>query len=185
MSKIFLTSDTHFFHNKDFIYAARGFASVEEMNAAIVKNWNSVVKPEDTAYMLGDVMMGSDIQAALKLVEQLNGKKYLAFGNHDTSVRLDAFLASGLFEDIQMGYRFPYKKRTCILTHYPTNVANANDTKTVNFFGHTHQQTNFFENKWFMYHVGMDSHNCTPVDIDVALEAMQKQRTWNEVSTMA
>ena len=32
MGKIFLTSDTHFNHNKDFVYAARGFKTIEEMN---------------------------------------------------------------------------------------------------------------------------------------------------------
>ena len=29
---IWFTSDTHFFHNKNFVYEPRGFTSVEEMN---------------------------------------------------------------------------------------------------------------------------------------------------------
>lgn len=31
MSKIFLTSDLHFNHDREFIYGPRGFKSVEEM----------------------------------------------------------------------------------------------------------------------------------------------------------
>ena len=37
MSKIFLTSDSHFNHNKDFIYERRGFNSIEEMNEKIIE----------------------------------------------------------------------------------------------------------------------------------------------------
>ena len=35
---IYLTSDTHFCHNKDFLYEPRGFQSIEEHDEAIVKN---------------------------------------------------------------------------------------------------------------------------------------------------
>ena len=34
-------------HDKEFIWGARGFNSVDEMNIEIVKRWNSVVAPED------------------------------------------------------------------------------------------------------------------------------------------
>ena len=63
MGKIYLISDTHFNHNKDFVYKARGFNSIEEMNEKIIENWNSVVTDEDTIYVLGDVIMGEDLQA--------------------------------------------------------------------------------------------------------------------------
>ena len=48
MSNIWLISDTHFNHNQPFLYEPRGFATVEEMNEAIIERWNSLVKPEDT-----------------------------------------------------------------------------------------------------------------------------------------
>lgn len=166
MGKIYVTSDTHFNHNKDFIYAARGFSSVEEMNDTIIKNWNSVVTDEDTVYMLGDVVMGENLEEGLKLVTQLKGKKFLAFGNHDTEARIEAFKRNGIFEDIQMGYRIKHHKRIYILTHYPTVTANGEDTRVINLYGHTHQTDNFFEERVYMYHIGMDSHNCTPVLID-------------------
>lgn len=166
MGKIYVTSDTHFNHNKDFIYAARGFSSVEEMNDTIIKNWNSVVTDEDTVYMLGDVVMGENLEEGLKLVSQLKGKKFLAFGNHDTEARIEAFKRNGIFEDIQMGYRIKYNKKGYVLTHYPTVTANGEDTRVINLYGHTHQTDNFFEGRVYMYHIGMDSHNCTPVLID-------------------
>ena len=43
MSNIYITSDLHLFHNKDFVYNPRGFDSVEVMIATIVKNWNETI----------------------------------------------------------------------------------------------------------------------------------------------
>lgn len=57
MSKIWFTSDTHFCHDRGFLYEPRGFTNVEDMNEAIVQRWNSVVAPEDTVYHLGDAML--------------------------------------------------------------------------------------------------------------------------------
>ena len=37
MSNIWLISDTHFNHNKDFIWSPRGFNSVWEMNEVIIE----------------------------------------------------------------------------------------------------------------------------------------------------
>ena len=34
---IWLTSDLHFFHNREFVYKPRGFNSVEEMNEKIIQ----------------------------------------------------------------------------------------------------------------------------------------------------
>ena len=37
MSNIWLISDTHLNHDREFIWKARGFSSVEEMNNAIIE----------------------------------------------------------------------------------------------------------------------------------------------------
>ncbi len=51
---IFFTSDTHFGHKDIIDYYKRPYASVEEMDAALEKNWNETVKPNDKVYHLGD-----------------------------------------------------------------------------------------------------------------------------------
>ena len=173
MSNIFITSDLHFNHDKDFIWKKRGFSNVNEMNEAIVNNWNQTVSDDDIVYLLGDVAMGSDLQANLRLINRLKGKKYLAYGNHDTEARLKAFKTNRFFEDIQMGYRLRYKKHMFILTHYPTITANGDDLRVINLYGHTHQKDNFFEDKSYMYHVGVDSHNCTPVSLETIIKEIK------------
>lgn len=174
MGKIWFTSDLHFNHDKKFIWEARGFQSVQEMNETLIRNFNSVVSPEDTVYILGDNMMGMDINAGLAYLRRLNGTKYVAIGNHDTDARVEAYKKSGIFTDIQFGYRIKIKGRVYILTHYPTVTANGDDVKTVNLYGHTHQEdSNFFENRPYMYHVGLDSHGCYPVDIKTIVEDIE------------
>lgn len=167
---IWITSDSHFCHNKDFIFKPRGFSTVEEMNEAIIERWNSVVKEGDIVYHLGDVMMGTDLAWGMENLPRLNGEKYLALGNHDTDNKISFYKEHCIFKDIQFGYRIKFKKKCFLTTHYPTITANGNDCSTLNLFGHTHQQTNFFQDaagiRTYMYHVGMDSHDCTPVNLE-------------------
>lgn len=169
MSDIWITSDWHFNHNKNFIWGARGFSSVKEMNEAIIERHNNLIKDNDIVYVLGDCILG-DLDLGLHCINKLKGQKYLAYGNHCTDARLEAFAANNLFKDIQFGYRIKFKKKFFLATHFPTITANGNDGSTLNLFGHTHQQTNFFQDasgiRTYMYHVGMDSHNCTPVNLE-------------------
>jgi hypothetical protein len=45
----------------------------------------------------------------------------------------------------------------------------------INLYGHTHQQNKFYMSMPYMFHVGMDSNNCTPVLLDDAIEMMKKE----------
>ena len=174
MSRIWLVSDTHFCHDKEFVWQARGFNSITEMNQTIVKNWNAIVAPEDIVYHLGDIMLG-DTERGLYYLKQLKGNIYIAYGNHDTNGRIEEYKKCWNVRDVQMGYRIKCPgKRTAILTHYPTITDNMGDLRTLNFFGHTHQENNIYKGYPNMYHVGMDSHNCTPVLLEDALEEMKK-----------
>lgn len=78
----FFTSDTHFGHERIISLSNRPFRNVDEMNKALVDNWNAVVGPDDHVYHLGDVALGK-IAESLPLVGELNGIKHLVVGNHD------------------------------------------------------------------------------------------------------
>ena len=94
------------------------------MNEIIIERWNNCVKKDDIVYHLGDVFMGADKKAALKMVQRLNGKIYLAYGNHDLNNRLKDMANLSNIVDIQMGYRLKAGKKGFILTHYPTLTGN-------------------------------------------------------------
>lgn len=76
------TSDTHFSHQNIIRYCDRPFSDTDEMDEAIIRNWNELVSPEDTVYHLGDVALGP-IEKSLAKVGRLNGFIYLKTGNHD------------------------------------------------------------------------------------------------------
>ena len=72
---IFVVSDLHLGHSKDFIYGARGFENVEDMNEAIIRKWNEVVDEEDDVYVLGDLVMGPE--ANLQMLRRLKGRLHI------------------------------------------------------------------------------------------------------------
>ena len=169
---IFVTSDAHFCHDKDFVWQARGYKNVDEMNQRQVEKWNAVVSPEDEVWFLGDGMMNDNAKGA-ELFAQLNGKIHIVAGNHDTSARIEIYQNLGF--DVQDAKRLKYKKKSFILTHEPmitSNGAFKSWGDTVNIHGHTHQTSNFTEGYHLMYHAGVDSHNGYPVSLDDVIEEM-------------
>ena len=173
-NQIFFSSDLHFMHDREFLYKPRGFNSIYEMNEAIVKNFNEVIDDDDDLYLLGDLML-NDNDAGMKLFNQLPGRKHLIIGNHDIDSRVELYKNGRQVVEI-LGYAtmFRYKKFHFYLSHYPTMTSNLDDNgklykSVINLYGHTHQKTNFYNDIPFMYHVGLDSHNCYPVDIDTII----------------
>lgn len=83
MPDVFFTADLHFGHARILELCGRPFASVEEMDEALVARWNDVVrKPDDIVWVLGDYALG-DWRRALGHLARLNGRKLLVAGNHD------------------------------------------------------------------------------------------------------
>lgn len=134
MKNVFLISDTHFGHQKacEFLNdngsKMRPWDTAEEMDEAIVKNWNSVVGPKDKVYHLGDVVIG---KKHLKTLERLNGDKVLIRGNHDI-FQLEHYLP--YFRDI----RGVHVLDEFILSHIPLHRASVKERWKANVHGHLH-----------------------------------------------
>ena len=170
---IYITSDFHFCHNKEFLYKPRGFSSIEEMNIVLVENYNNIITPEDKVYILGDCML-NDNETGIKLLSQLKGHKYLAIGNHDSDARIDKYRAAGLFEDIQFAYRFTYHKWNFYATHYPTITYNPNDLPRTCLCGHTHTTNKFSQWDIGCYNCGLDAHANMPISIEQIIEDIKE-----------
>ena len=80
---IYFTADTHFGHYNVIRFCDRPFASAEEMDEAMIQNWNGRVTGNDTVYILGDMFFRST--NAEEILKRLKGKKRLIVGNHDGS----------------------------------------------------------------------------------------------------
>ena len=176
--QVILTSK--FCHDRAFVYEPRGFSCIGDMDEAIVERWNSVVKPEDIVYHLGDVML-NDNDKGMEYLKKLNGEIHLLRGNHDTNSRISLYAAApNVVSTGDYATVIKYGKYSFYLSHYPTLTSNLENSASlsqhvINLFGHTHQMGNFYNDIPFMYHVGMDSHNCTPVNIDQVIEDIKKE----------
>lgn len=177
MSNIWITSDTHLGHDRDFIWKPRGFNSVDEMNNEIIKRWNEKVQPEDIVYHLGDVMLGNN-EVGENFLKQLNGNIKFIIGNHDTNSRIKIYEKYGEI----LGYATVIKhgKKTLYLSHYPTLTGNFDDAKrggTLNLCGHVHTFDKFLDtDKGAIYHCEMDAHSCYPILLDDIIADIKNYR---------
>ena len=167
---IYISSDLHLNHNKNFIYEPRGFSSIEEMNQTIIKNFNEIITPEDDLYLLGDNFLGG-LETGIELFKQIPGKIHLICGNHDTNNRKNALMnCDNVVEDCGFANILPVKKWHFYMSHFPTITTNFDDYKkflkqrTLNLHGHTHSKEKF--NEYGGYNVAVDAHNCFPVSIE-------------------
>lgn len=185
MGNVFVTSDTHFCHEQVSIWKNRGFSSVEEMNEALVKRWNRVVKPNDIVYHLGDVMITDD-KKGVEYVKRLRGKIILVVGNHDTETRIKLLFSElgNRIEGGELAYRFRYNKTPFYVSHFPTITANFDNKQfsqhIIGLHGHLHGKTHWLDpNNPFMYDAGVDSHNFAPVSLDDVVANIK--RKWDEM----
>jgi calcineurin-like phosphoesterase family protein len=173
---IYVCSDFHFYHDKDFLYAPRGFRSIEEANAEMIKRYNEVVEEEDIVYILGDLGLNATGHEICELVAKLKGKKYLVIGNHDSNVRVEAYKESGLFEAVDFGFRLVYNKKTFWLTHYPMLVANYDDKPNYNIHGHTHDFNHLHADWPHCIDVSPETNNCYPISMEDILEIIKEEK---------
>lgn len=129
----FLTADTHFGHAgvcrflRDDGTKLRPWDDPAEMDEIMVQRWNSVVKPTDKVYHLGDVVIN---RKSLSILHRLNGDKVLIRGNHDI-FKLEDY--TRFFRDV----RGCHVLDGMILTHIPVHEESLGRFG-VNIHGHLH-----------------------------------------------
>ena len=179
-SRVWSTSDLHLGHDKPFIWEARGFDSVQEMNQTIIKNLQkTITKPTDELYICGDVTLG---EINRELLWQIPGRVHVILGNHDTDVRAQVYKDLGW--SVSYGERIKYTDGTqkgqmsFLLTHYPTLTANPGDKISqwvINISGHTHSSQKWKSEYPFIYNVSCDANDCSPVALSTIVNFMKEK----------
>ena len=116
-SEIFFVSDTHFGHTNIIKYCNRPFNNTDEMDKALINNWNAKVPKDGIVYHLGDFAWGS-INYWEKIREQLNGEIILIYGNHDEKY-LNNKLMYKLFKEVTPQKKIWINKIPIYINHYP------------------------------------------------------------------
>ncbi|MFN3945092.1 MAG: metallophosphoesterase family protein [Allosphingosinicella sp.] len=130
--RVFFTSDTHFGDHRTLNIGRRPFASVAEMDAALVARWNAAVAPEDEVWHLGDVARrAADVPA---LLARLPGRKHLVRGNNDPPGTASA---PG-WDSVQDYAELEIEGRRLVLCHYPFRTWNGQHKGAINLHGHSH-----------------------------------------------
>lgn len=133
-------SDTHFGHvgvtkfTRPDGTKLRPWDNTEDMDEALVNNWNSVVKDGDRVYHLGDVVIN---RRALSTLSRLKGRLCLIKGNHDI-FRIDEYLK--YFDDVRAYNVVKNGDARVIMSHIPVHPDQLNRFSH-NIHGHLHAHT--------------------------------------------
>lgn len=177
MSKVLVTSDLHFWHTNVIKFEKRPWETVEDMNQALIDNWNEVVDDNDTVYILGDFCFASWPRTK-EIVEQLRGHKILIIGNHDA--RWLRKVEPGYFDEICSYKEIKYKDYHFVMFHHPIACWNGMEHGYYHLYGHIH--SNFFDlpegfNRKLSFNVGVDTNHYRPVELDwiIQIKEMAKE----------
>ena len=175
MNNTFVISDTHFSHENILKFLCKngqkvrpGFDTIEAMDEYMVEKWNSVVKPHDKVYHLGDVTMK---KRYIDIVKRLNGRKRLIMGNHDI---FGFQFYADYFDEVYAMRILP--KEGLMLSHIPIQMQSVK-RGFINVHGHIHQniicddeqmlEAPFSSQHPKYFNVCVEQHDYTPVSIDI------------------
>lgn len=184
---VWLTSDSHHYHKNILKYCSRPFETVEEMNQALINNWNSVVGKDDHVYHLGDFCFGN-VEKWNSILEPgvLNGNIHLILGNHDVPRIFKESVNRERFCEITYQKMLLFDGWTIFLNHFPfLDFSNNIDHKVIQALGHIHSGPfsagTITEEKtkclnWNQYDVGVDNNDYTPISLEKFFEEIFKRR---------
>lgn len=178
---IFFASDHHFQHSKcydtflreDGRFLRYQFANADEGDQAMIDRHNSVVRPEDRVYFVGDVCFH---KKHLHKVGQMNGRKVLIKGNHDL-LEMSDYLQ--YFDDVRGVHQF----KGVVITHIPVHPASLGRWG-FNIHGHLHankvreldskgNNTGIEDPRYF--NVSVECINYTPISLDEVMKFKPKE----------
>lgn len=177
MSNIYFVSDTHWGHKNIIQYSNRPYNNVDEMNEALIKNWNALVKPEDTVYHLGDFAF-MPYREFKNTVRRLNGYINVVLGNHDNVIsnNIKDLISSNSLASVQNYLEIKPAGQMIVLFHYGQRVWNKSHHGSIHLYGHSHGSLPPFGKS---VDVGVDCKEITneyrPIHLDEVLTYMKNR----------
>jgi len=163
---IYFTADHHFGHANIIRHCNRPFSTVDEMNRALITNWNKRIKPDDVVYILGDLFFRYTLPTR-EILDYLQGKKHLIIGNHDKDWMKKTHLPR-FFESVEQMIEINDGAHKITLCHYPMMTWNQAAKNGYMIHGHIHNNTDaeyfpLIRNMPNILNAGVDINDYSPV----------------------
>ena len=166
----FFTSDLHFTHTNCIRFCNRPYTDASHMDDSIINNINSKVTDNDRLFILGDFAFCDEASMG-KLIERINGQKFLVYGNHDVRIKGDRDLQKKFIKCIDYlevnvkDEEHPHGKQFMVLSHYPMMSWNRGHRGSFHLHGHSHGTMKYpFDAK--ILDVGIDCHDYMPLSYE-------------------
>ena len=171
--KVWFTADEHYAHWNINRFCNRGFKDLHHMHKTLRDNFNSVVKPEDHTYHLGDFTFESDPgQVHSKYVQPLNGGHTFLMGSHDKWLKREWDTHEAIF-GLRKAPSYLIEKsienRFLVMCHYAMRTWPRSHHGSIQLFGHSHGRLEASENQ---LDVGVDTNNFYPYDLPSILRKL-------------
>jgi len=188
MPDIYFITDHHFGHANIIEFCERPFTDVDQMDAVLIRRWNTKVAPDDQVYHLGDFTLGEDAESYFK---QLNGRiRILGISWHhdrrwlprrnilspdmkvsNLTVGIYPFLATANGHPIEVlppmhviemdiGEKYPH---AIVLCHYPLAEWDRKHYGAWHLHGHSHGK---YRGNGLIMDIGVDNHDFYPVSLN-------------------
>jgi len=171
------TADTHYEHYNIIRHCDRPFASVQEMDEALLDGTNSLVAPSDTLYHLGDFARYHRRIAAYR--ERIRCRNIvLILGNHDPQDRegqpkeMLRGIFSRVFVELRIRPNIGGVRRPITLNHNAMRTWDGSHRGSWHLFGHSHGKLP--NNMPTSLDVGVDAHNYLPVSLPQITRIIQE-----------
>ena len=195
------TGDTHYYHPNIILYCNRPYVRegdteiqdnrvrwknkltarlrATEMTEDQIREHNTLVKPEDIVWHLGDFTFGGTPEV-IRLLRRLNGNYKFTWGNHDKPLK-DFSTIIDHYSDLKSRVEFlgnmaevEIEGQSIVLNHYAMRVWNKSHRGNWHLYGHSHG-TLPDDPTSMSFDVGADCHDLKPIPFSRVKEIMSKK----------
>lgn len=146
--KLFVTSDTHFNHNREFVYKARGYDDPQQMTEDMINKINTVVGSDGILLHLGDFCLNTTKEMYEDILSKLKIKEiWMLWGNHNNPIHKNY---GGTREQVcayikgisirYLGHYFTFRKgnKAFVCFHFPIVDWDYLNIGSMHLCGHSH-----------------------------------------------
>lgn len=147
-NKLYVTSDTHFNHNKDFIYKNRGYDTPQDMTAGMIETINKVVGSDGILLHLGDFCLNTTYEEYYDILSKLRVKEiWMLWGNHNNPIQktyggtreqVCAWNKGIFIKYLNHYHTFRKGKKFFVCFHFPISVWDGMSAGAMHLCGHSH-----------------------------------------------